>query len=68
MKKLRKPEVVWDCPEKAQGTGVNYGVYCTGQNLGEVERLDEAIRIAEKNWDMAELHIVDYAIGVGYYF
>lgn len=68
MRKLRKPEIVWDCHEKAQEVGVNYGVYCTGKCLGETERLDEAICIAENNWDMAELHIVDYTIGIGYYF
>lgn len=68
MRKLNKPEVVWNVAEKPQEVGKNFGVYCYGKTIGETERLDEAIQLAEDNSDMAELRIIDYTIGIGYYF
>lgn len=46
----------------------NYLVCADCITFGETERLDEAIRIAEKNWDYSELKIYEYSTGAAWVF
>lgn len=48
--------------------GMNYGVYAYAQFIGETNRLDSAIQMAEDNWDLSELRIVEYSTSTAYEF
>ena len=46
----------------------NYLVCADCITFGETERLDEAIRLAEKNWSYSELKIYEYSTGAAWIF
>jgi len=67
-KRLGKPEIFNEIWDKQRKPNMNFGVFGYGVFIGETIRLDEAIQLLEKNWDIGSVRLVDYKANTTYLF